>query len=248
MKKILLIYFLSFHAISELTLEITQGTEDPYRVAIIKFSGGDKATTDIQKVVFDNLLRTGEFTIFNNEDLLSIPQIEEDIVFNDFRILDIDFLVMGKVEDDGLNIAVEYQIFDISKAKKIRTSTVYGIPNKNRQLAHYVSDGIYHEITGIPGIASTKILYVTEDNNFKLLISDADGSNEQVLLESTEPIISPSWSPDSKKVAYVSFETGIAKVYIQDIASGNREVAVENSSQISSPAWSHQGNFLSLTM
>ena len=67
---------------------------------------------------------------------------------------------------------------------------MYGIPNKNRQLAHYVSDGIYQEITGIPGIASTKILYVTEDNNFKLLISDADGSNEQVLLESTEPIIS----------------------------------------------------------
>jgi len=248
MKKILLIYFLSFHVISELTLEITQGTEDPYRVAIIKFSGAEKATTDIQKVLFDNLIRTGEFTIFNNEDLLSIPQIEEDIVFNDFRILDIDFLVMGKVEDDGLNFAVEYQVFDISKAKKIRTSTVYGIPNKNRQLAHYVSDGIYQEITGIPGIASTKILYVTEDNNFKLLISDADGSNEQVLLESTEPIISPSWSPDSKKVAYVSFETGIAKVYIQDIASGKRQVAVENSSQISSPAWSPDGKFLSLTM
>ena len=69
-----------------------------------------------------------------------------------------------------------------------------------------------------------------------------------MLLESPEPIISPSWSPDSKKVAYVSFETGIAKVYIQDIASGNREVAVENSSQISSPAWSPDGKFLSLTM
>ena len=81
-----------------------------------------------------------------------------------------------------------------------------------------------------------------------LVISDADGKNEQLLLTSSEPIISPTWSPDSKKVAYVSFETGMAKVYIQDIASGEREVVIENSKQISSPAWSPDGKFLSLTM
>ena len=248
MKKFFLIYFLSFHTLSELTLEITQGTEDPYRVAIIEFSGSNDTSTDIQNVIFNNLLRTGEFIIFDDKDLLSVPIVEEDIVFNDFKILNIDYLVIGKVQDDDLNIVVEYQVFDISKTKKIRTSTVYGIPNKNRQLAHYISDGIYEEITGIPGIASTKILYVTEDINFKLLISDADGNNEQVLLESSEPIISPSWSPDSKKVAYVSFETGIAKVYVQDIASGKRDLAIENSAQISSPAWSPDGKFLSLTM
>ena len=248
MKKFFLIYFLSLHMCSELTLEITQGTEDPYRVAIIEFSGSNDTSTDIQNIIFNNLLRTGEFVIFDDKDLLSVPIAEEDIVFNDFKILNIDYLVMGKVQDDDLNIVVEYQVFDISKTKKIRTSTVYGIPNKNRQLAHYISDGIYEEITGIPGIASTKILYVTEDINFKLLISDADGNNEQVLLESSEPIISPSWSPDSKKVAYVSFETGIAKVYVQDIASGKRDLAIENSAQISSPAWSPDGKFLSLTM
>ena len=248
MKKFFLIYFLSLHTLSELTLEITQGTEDPYRVAIIEFSGSNDTSTDIQNIIFNNLLRTGEFVIFDDKDLLSVPIAEEDIVFNDFKILNIDYLVMGTVQDDDLNIVVEYQVFDISKTKKIRTSTVYGIPNKNRQLAHYISDGIYEEITGIPGIASTKILYVTEDINFKLLISDADGNNEQVLLESSEPIISPSWSPDSKKVAYVSFETGIAKVYVQDIASGKRDLAIENSAQISSPAWSPDGKFLSLTM
>ena len=248
MKKFFLIYILSLHTFSELTLEITQGTEDPYRVAIIEFSGSNDTSTDIQNIIFNNLLRTGEFIIFDDKDLLSVPIVEEDIVFNDFKILNIDYLVMGKVQDDDLNIVVEYQVFDISKTKKIRTSTVYGIPNKNRQLAHYISDGIYEEITGIPGIASTKILYVTEDTNFKLLISDADGNNEQVLLESSEPIISPSWSPDSKKVAYVSFETGIAKVYVQDIASGKRDLAIENSAQISSPAWSPDGKFLSLTM
>ena len=248
MKKILFILAFSNALTSELILEITQGTEDPYRVAILKFEGDQKVSNDIDKIIRNNLKRSGEFNLFANEDLLSLPTNETEVIFNDFKILNIDYLVIGKIVKDGISISVVYDIFDINKGKKIRTSTVYGIPNKNRQLGHYVSDGIYEEITGIKGISSTKILYVTENKNFNLMVADADGSNEQILLKSNDPIISPAWSPDSKKVAYVSFETGMAKVYIQDIATGERELAIENSSQISSPSWSPDGKFLSLTM
>ena len=248
MKKILFILAFSNTLTSELILEITQGTEDPYRVAILKFEGDQKASNDIDKIIRNNLKRSGEFNLFTNEDLLSLPTDETEVIFNDFKILNIDYLVIGKIVKDGISISVVYDIFDINKGKKIRTSTVYGIPNKNRQLGHYVSDGIYEEITGMKGISSTKILYVTENKNFNLMVADADGSNEQILLKSNDPIISPAWSPDSKKVAYVSFETGMAKVYIQDIATGERELAIENSSQISSPSWSPDGKFLSLTM
>ena len=248
MKKILLILAFSNTLTSELILEITQGTEDPYRVAILKFEGDEKVSNDIDKIIRNNLKRSGEFNLFANEDLLSLPTSETEVIFNDFKILNIDYLVIGKILKDGISISVVYDIFDINKGKKIRTSSVYGIPNKNRQLGHYVSDGIYEEITGMKGISSTKILYVTENKNFNLMVADADGSNEQILLKSNDPIISPAWSPDSKKVAYVSFETGMAKVYIQDIATGERELAIENSSQISSPSWSPDGKFLSLTM
>ena len=248
MKKILFILAFSNALTSELILEITQGTEDPYRVAILKFEGDQKVSNDIDKIIRNNLKRSGEFNLFTNEDLLSLPTDETEVIFNDFKILNIDYLVIGKIVKDGISISVVYDIFDINKGKKIRTSTVYGIPNKNRQLGHYVSDGIYEEITGMKGISSTKILYVTENKNFNLMVADADGSNEQILLKSNDPIISPAWSPDSKKVAYVSFETGMAKVYIQDIATGEREPAIENSSQISSPSWSPDGKFLSLTM
>ena len=248
MKKILFILAFSNALTSELILEITQGTEDPYRVAILKFEGDQKVSNDIDKIIRNNLKRSGEFNLFANEDLLSLPTNETEVIFNDFKILNIDYLVIGKIIKDGISISVVYDIFDINKGKKIRTSTVYGIPNKNRQLGHYVSDGIYEEITGMKGISSTKILYVTENKNFNLMVADADGSNEQILLKSNDPIISPAWSPDSKKVAYVSFETGMAKVYIQDIATGERELAIENSSQISSPSWSPDGKFLSLTM
>ena len=248
MKKILLILAFSNLLTSELILEITQGTEDPYRVAILKFEGDQKVSNDIDQIIRNNLMRSGEFNLFVNEDLLSLPNNETEVIFNDFRILDIDYLVIGKIAKDGISISVVYEIFDINKGKKIRTSTVYGIPNKNRQLGHYISDGIYEEITGMKGISSTKILYVTENKNFNLIVADADGSNEQILLKSNDPIISPAWSPDSKKVAYVSFETGLAKVFIQDIATGERELAIENSSQVSSPSWSPDVKFLSLTM
>jgi TolB protein len=248
MKKFfLLIYFSSFIS-SELYLEITQGTQDPYRVAVIKFNGDYQISSEIDQIIKNNLIRTGEFNLFDNDDLLSIPNNEDEIIFNDFRILNIDYLIIGSLASESSNIKAEYQVFDIKKGSMVRSSTVYGIPNKNRQLAHYISDGIYEEITGIQGIASTKILYVTQNKDYRLVVADADGKNEQILLESSEPIISPSWSPDSKKVAYVSFETGMAKVFIQDIASGDRELVIENSYQISSPAWSPDGKFLSLTM
>ena len=248
MKKIYLTLFFTITLSSELILEITQGTENPFRVALLEFDGDKNISNQIDDIIKNNLKRSGEFEIFEGSDLLSIPSNESEVIFNDFKILNIDYLVMGKIKKDGSSLSVIYEVYEIKKGKKIRTSTVFGIPNKNRQLGHYISDGIYEEITGIKGIASTKILYITENESFNLVIADADGSNEQILLKSNEPIISPSWSPDSKKVAYVSFESGMAKVYIQDIASGERELAIKNPYQISSPSWSPDGKFLSLTM
>ena len=248
MKKIYLTLFFTITLSSELILEITQGTENPFRVALLEFDGDKNISNQIDNIIKNNLKRSGEFQIFESSDLLSIPSNESEVIFNDFKILNIDYLVMGKIKKDGSSLSVIYEVFEIKRGKKIRTSTVFGIPNKNRQLGHYISDGIYEEITGIKGIASTKILYITENESFNLVIADADGSNEQILLKSNEPIISPSWSPDSKKVAYVSFESGMAKVYIQDIASGERELAIKNPYQISSPSWSPDGKFLSLTM
>ena len=248
MKKIYLTLFFTITLSSELILEITQGTENPFRVALLEFDGDKNISNQIDNIIKNNLKRSGEFQIFEGSDLLSIPSNESEVIFNDFKILNIDYLVMGKIKKDGSSLSVIYEVYEIKRGKKIRTSTVFGIPNKNRQLGHYISDGIYEEITGIKGIASTKILYITENESFNLVIADADGSNEQILLKSNEPIISPSWSPDSKKVAYVSFESCMSKVYIQDIASGERDLAIKNPYQISSPSWSPDGKFLSLTM
>ena len=254
MKKIFIFFLLPNLIFAELLLEITKGSENPYRVAIIPFQSDVSSVNNIVKVIKDDLLRSGEFYILDESMLLSIPSSIEEIKPSEWKLLNIDFIVLGKISDeDNLSVKATYEIYDVSRKTKIRSSTVYGIPGRLRQLSHYVSDGIYESITGMRGVSTTKILYVNEiidnDNlNYILYVADADGANEQELLRSNEPIISPSWSPDSKKVAYVSFETGMAKVFIQEIASGKREMVIENDHQISSPAWSPDGKFLSLTL
>ena len=253
-KYILTILLLAQPIFSELVLEITKGSDNPYSLALISFDGSETKINEVSNIVKNDLNRTGEFRILDNKQLLSIPTNEDNLNYSDFKLLGIDYIVMGSLEEeDTSNISAVYKIFSVQKESQLRTSTVYGVPNKLKQLAHYISDGIYEEITGLKGVASTRLLYVTEEfsggiSQFKLNVADADGSDEQILLRSNEPIISPSWSPDSKQVAYVSFETGMAKVFIQNIATGKREIVLENKFQISSPSWSPNGKFMSLTL
>ena len=256
MKKISLfaLFVLPLFCASELFLEITKGSEDPFKVAMIPFTGNASVSKKLNEVIRNDLRRTGEFSLLDERLLLPLEIENEEINYQDWRLLGMDYLVVGNIVKEKNSIDVSYEIYDIQKRRKIRSSKVFGLPNQLRQLAHYTSDGIYESIAGIKGIASTKLLYVNEiksediKSRYRLMLADSDGANEQTLLSSSEPIISPSWSPDGKKVAYVSFETGLAKVYIQNIASGKRESVLSKNTQISSPSWSPDGKYLSLTI
>ena len=256
MKKISLfaLFVLPLFCASELFLEITKGSEDPFKVAMIPFAGNVSVSKKLNKVIRNDLSRTGEFSLLDERLLLPLEVENEEINYQDWRLLGMDYLVVGNIVKEKNSIDVSYEIYDMQKRRKIRSSKVFGLPNQLRQLAHYTSDGIYESIAGIKGIASTKLLYVNEiksediKSRYRLMLADSDGANEQTLLSSSEPIISPSWSPDGKKVAYVSFETGLAKVYIQNIASGKRESVLSKNTQISSPSWSPDGKYLSLTI
>ena len=255
-KNSLLIFLLLIPIMSygELFLEITKGSEDPYKVAIIPFEGNTRVSKQLNSIVRNDLIRTGEFSILDEELLLPVKIINDELVYSDWKLLGMDYLVTGIITKAKNSLDINYEIYDVHKKRKVRSSKVFGIPNQIRQLGHYTSDGIYESITGIKGIAATRILYVNEikdsqlTSTYRLMLADSDGANEKILLSSSEPIISPSWSPDGKSVAYVSFETGMAKVYIQEIASGKREAVLSKETQISSPSWSPDGKYLSLTL
>ena len=254
-KNILLsLLFLPLACFGELFLEITKGSDDPFKVAIIPFAGSAKISNPLHEVIRNDLNRTGEFSLLDTKLLLPLRIEDGDINYQDWSLLGMDYLVAGNIVNGQSAVDVIYDIYDIQKRKKIRSSKVFGLPSQIRQLAHYTSDGIYESISGIKGIASTKLLYVNQikseklNSNYRLMLADSDGANEKTLLSSSEPIISPAWSPNGQKVVYVSFETGLAKVYIQDIASGKRESVLSQDTQISSPSWSPDGKYLSLTL
>ncbi len=255
-KNSLLIFLLLIPIMSygELFLEITKGSEDPYKVAIIPFEGNTRVSKQLNSIVRNDLIRTGEFSILDEELLLPVKILNDELIYSDWKLLGMDYLVTGIITKANNSLDINYEIYDVHKKRKVRSSKVFGIPNQIRQLGHYTSDGIYESITGIKGIAATRILYVNEikdsqlTSTYRLMLADSDGANEKILLSSSEPIISPSWSPDGKSVAYVSFETGMAKVYIQEIASGKREAVLSKETQISSPSWSPDGKYLSLTL
>ena len=251
---LILLLLIPIMSYAELFLEITKGSEDPYKVAIIPFEGDTRVSQQLNSIVRNDLIRTGEFSILDEELLLPVKIINDELVDSDWKLLGMDYLVTGIITKAKNSLDINYEIYDVHKKRKVRSSKIFGIPNQIRQLGHYTSDGIYESITGIKGIAATRILYVNEikdsqlTSTFRLMLADSDGANEKILLSSSEPIISPSWSPDGKRVAYVSFETGTAKVFIQEIASGKREAVLSKETQISSPSWSPDGKYLSLTL
>jgi len=239
MKKILalIVFSLNFHA--DLVLEITESASKPIKIAILEKNNNSLAGQEIIEIVRNDLLRTGEFDVVANDELLSIPSNEDEVIQRDWLLLDVDSIVFIDVQSEENNLDISYSIFDISYNDTEDKRRVLGLPESLRQSSHYISDGIYKFFYGIEGISSTKLMYVTKTSNIhRLIISDADGFNEQVLLKSNSPIISPAWSSNAEQIAYVSFENNRAQVFTQNLASGQRELIISSKSSVSSPAWS----------
>ena len=215
------LFFLSTLS-GQLRIEIKGGLEDPINVAVVPMQWNLDSPQDlfVHEVIKSDLESFGEFDVLPPKNMLSLPSSKEEVFFKDWRILGTDFLVIG---DIGLSeveneIKVSFIIFDIVKERLIHRGVVFGSKKSLRRISHKISDNIYSKINGIPGIFSTQIAYIDKpsvsDPNYNLMISDLDGFQSLSLFSSPQPLMSPSWSPDKKKIAYVSFEEGTSRIFI----------------------------------
>jgi len=248
MKRVILLFFLVLEFKADLVLEITESASKPVKIAILEKNSTSLVGQEIINVISNDLKRTGEFRVLGMDELLSIPINEDEVIQRDWLLLDVDSIIFVEVQNEDNNLEIAYSIFDISYNETEDKRRVLGLPDSLRQSSHYVSDGIYKYFYGIEGISSTKLMYVTRNSDtHKLIISDADGFNEQVLLKSNNSIISPAWSTDAKEIAYVSFENNRAQVFTQNLATGQRNLILSSKSSVSSPAWSPDNKDLAFT-
>ncbi|TDR57451.1 TolB protein [Halomonas ventosae] len=249
----LLMLFTSLAQAADLTIEITRGSDRATPIAIVPFADGDDMPQDIAQIVSDDLERSGYFEPLERRAMFERPTSSEEVRYGDWRALDVRYLVAGRISREGDQYRIEYELMDVSGESRMIAESVTAGRQGLRDAAHYISDQIFEEITDIRGAFSTRIAYVTssgvgDDTQYALHVADADGRNSQQILSSDEPIMSPAWSPDGGKLAYVSFETERPAIYIQDIASGRRVRATSFEGLNSAPTWSPDGRRLAMAL
>lgn len=243
----------SFSSHAELNIEITQELDNGVPIAVVPFAGSTMPV-DISGIVNTDLAHSGYFRMLDQQNMLSRPSSAADVRFPDWQALGQNYVVIGQATPSmSGEYAVQFQLFDINKGQQILGYKMSSPANQLRLTAHHISDLIYEKITGKKSVFSGRIAYITSSkqggkNVYNLQVADADGFSPQTVTTSSEPLMSPSWSPDGKKMAYVSFERKSAAIYVQTLASGQRVKVAEFPGINGAPAWSPDGTRLALTL
>ncbi|GAB2624975.1 Tol-Pal system beta propeller repeat protein TolB [Novilysobacter erysipheiresistens] len=240
-----------------LELDIVGGNAAALPIAVVPMpyqGGGTAPDTDVAAVVAADLNRSGQFRSLPESDLVERPTRGSEVNYPTWRALNQDYLVVGRVVDGGSgSYRVEYELFDVATQQRLLGFALTARSNAMRDVAHQIADAIYEKILGVPGAFFTRIAYITATGvganaEYALMVADSDGYNPQTVVSSPEPLLSPSWSPDGNKLAYVSFEGGSSSIYIQDISSGSRQLVAKFRGINGAPAFSPDGNRLALTL
>ncbi|MBI5861435.1 MAG: Tol-Pal system protein TolB [Rhodocyclales bacterium] len=232
---------------AQLSIEITGAGANRLPLAVADFSGERIIAQALTSVVRADLDRSGLFRLIDTGSPLAFDATPP---YADLKQRGADAVASGSIAAAGDGrYQTQVRLADVPKQAVLGTQAYVHTGTQLRTTAHRISDFIYEKLTGERGVFSTRIAYVVKSTGrYELQIADADGGNPQAALASREPIISPVWSPDGSKLAYVSFEAKKPVVYVHDLASGRRHVAANFKGSNSAPAWSPDGKRLALVL
>ena len=237
----------SLPAWAQLRVEISGVGATQIPVALGRFRDEAAGNVALAAIIKADLERSGAFRII---DTAAGLDERSTVDLPAFRSRGADALVAGSVARlaDG-RFDVRYKLWDAVRGEPLLGQSKVVLQADLRLAAHRVADEIYEKLTGERGVFGTRIAYVLRTGKrFSLHITDPDGEGGQVALASAEPIISPAWAPDGKRLAYVSFETQKAVVWVQDISTGERRMVANFKGSNSAPAWSPDGQRLAVTL
>ena len=250
------VVLLSPLARAELVVEVTHGQDDAIPIAVVPFNSPDEAAAsfDVAQVVGDDLARSGRFKSMARRDMIEQPHFGANIGFDDWRRLNNDYIVVGQVQTlgpDKYNIV--FELFNVLNRQRLLGYQISANKSGLRLASHQVADMVFQKILGIRGAFATRIAYVSvlghlPSRSYQLVVADADGMNPRVVMQSNEPLMSPSWSPDGQSLAYVSFELKLPTVYVQVLKTGERRRVSARAGVNQAPAWSPDGKKLALTL
>lgn len=249
---------LTAQAKAAFNIEITGGTDSARPIAVVPFqwTGAGNMPQDLAEVIANDFRNSGMFRPIDRNRLPQRVSSADELDANQWRPHQVEAVLMGTLEPAGgdqYRISFELaDVLDKSGAKLLESRSATVPATQLRQYAHRMADIAFEKLTGIKGAFLTRIAYVNVQHGaqfpYQLMIADYDGFNEQLLLRSREPLMSPAWSPDGRKLAYVSFENKKAEIVVQDIYSQQRQVVSSQKGINGAPQFSPDGSKLALVL
>ena len=237
-------------AFAALTIEIIGAGGNQFPIAVVPFRAEDRLAQKLTPVIGDDLARTGQFKLVDAGGVNPLPTEPQEVNYGTWRARNADAVVIGSVtpRSDG-RYDVQFRLMDAAKQTQLAGFAYTASAAQLRLTAHKIADVIYEKLTGDRGAFSTRIVYVVKQGRrFELQVADSDGFGAQTVLASNEPIISPSWSPDGSRIAYVSFEQKKPVIYVQSLVTGGRKPIANFWGSNSAPAWSPDGSRLAVVL
>ena len=249
----LLVFVVSFFTLTAnaaLDIEITGGGAQQIPIAVVPFGNANTIKDDMAGIISADLKRSGLFRPLETRGMATKPTNASQVKYAEWAALQAQAVVVGSVAPlSGGRFKVSFQLVDVLKQATLDDMDFQLSPKHARMTAHKIADVIYQKLTGQPGAFASRIAYVTKKGaRHYLYVADADGYNPQPLVNSSEPVISPAWSPDGSKMAYVSFEKKKPIVFVHTLATGKRKMVANYKGNNSAPSWSPDGRKLAIVL